>query len=141
MAFVEIPEQPFKKFLKIKEVFARIGDSFDGVYVSDEPNEKFNDGTQDFIFSVDGCPAVSLGVKGTLKGQLEKAKRDGQLKPGSRVLIKFVKEIPTDKGNPMRSFKVGVDPDYKGHPPKNGANVDLSSRKPAGSGSGEEAPF
>lgn len=126
MAFVEIPEEPLKRFLDQKQTFAKVGDTFDGVYLSDSENERGYG--IDYIFKIDGVDAACLTQKGVLKGQLEKAKRDGKLKPGARVRIQLAKFTDVGKESPMKNFKVAVDPDYKGSPPKNNPNVKFKEK-------------
>lgn len=141
MAFVEVPEEPMKQFVDVPKLFAKIGDRFDGIFVSDAENGRGYG--QDYIFSVDGCSAACLTLKGALHGQLAKAKRDGTLKPGARVLIQFAKTTDVGKESPMKNYKVAVDPDYKGPAPKPSATFKLKQRAQtdAGFSPDEDAPF
>lgn len=141
MAFHEIPEEPPKRFLKVKTVFAKIGDRFDGVYLSDAPSN-LGEGKVDYVFKIDGCDAVSLTIGGSLHGQLKSAKSKGLLKPGARTVMQFAKTVPTNFESPRKIFKLAVDPDFTGAPPKNGPNCAFEERAPApAADSGEADPF
>jgi hypothetical protein len=114
MAWEEIKEQPFSKIVKAKDVFAKIGDKFLGLYVSHTAGLY----GEDYVFDTDIGP-LKLTVKGALKAQLEKANLQG----GELVAIQFAKNVNVGKESPMKSFKVMIDRGGASAPPKNGANV------------------
>lgn len=132
MAMVEIPETPFAPFLKLKDVFAKVGDKFYGVFISQSEG---NYGT-DYVFNT-ATGNVCLTIKGSLKKQLDTA----CLAPGNLVAIQLKGFVDTGKDNPMKSFKVGVDTDYKGALPKNGPNCAVQKREPAPAATDDEMPF
>jgi hypothetical protein len=133
MAFREIPEEAFVPYLKLGQVFQKVGDKFYGIYNSQSEGDY---GTN-FVFAT-AIGSFSLTVRGALKKQLDAAGLNG----GELVMIQFAKTVDTGKENPMRSFKVMIDDEYKGAPPKNGANVVIPRREPAPAPAAEDdLPF
>lgn len=123
MAFREIPEIPFAQFLKMKEVFAKIGDKFLGIYQSDAEGAY----GQDYIFT-SNIGDVCLTLKGGLHKQLQSA----GLNRGDLVAIQYRANKDTGKESPMRLFKVAIDSDWGSKPaPKNGPNVAAPVREDA----------
>jgi hypothetical protein len=116
MAWQEVPEQQRTKFVKLKDVFSVVGDRFLGVYVSSAENA--NGYGTDYVFNTDQGD-LTLTTKGALKGQLDKAIRDG----GGLIAIQFSGHREVGKESPMRTFKVMQDKDFKGPLPKNGPNL------------------
>jgi hypothetical protein len=124
MGWEEVAEPEFVskgQFLKISQVFPRVGTKFVGIFKAESesnPNFENAEKKRDYTFLTEQGLAC-LTVQGRLRGQLEAA----VLKDGNLVMIQFAKEIPTRHGNPARSFRVAVDRVFKGPPPKNGPNV------------------
>lgn len=108
MAYREVkPEdvpQEGGKFLKVKEVFAKIGDKFGGYFV--EAGADVGQYGRDYTFLIKG-EEKTISFKGILDTQLQKAKP----LPGEAVVITFIGEKPPTKEgfSPMRLFTVRVD--------------------------------
>lgn len=98
---VEAPEYEGGKFFKFK----KIGDKFEGYYVSD------TEGTYgtDYTFRLkDGAEVVITAGHKDLKARLLEAKSKG-LKPGHMVLMMVANTKDTGKDNPMFIYRVAVD--------------------------------
>jgi hypothetical protein len=119
MAWTEVPDQPVSRFLRMKDVFSKVGDKFLGLYLSHAPNP--NGYGEDYFFRTD-IGDISMTFKGGLKRQVDKALTAG-LQPGMLVAIQFRESKDVGKESPMKIFKFAYDPAFKGAPPKNGANV------------------
>lgn len=104
MATREIEHQD-RAFLKVKDVFGKIGDKFVGLYVGSELNDRLEGKPTDYFFKQRDGSEVSITIKGSLDTQLKKA----NLQPGEKVSITFKAERETNKGNPQRIFGVVVD--------------------------------
>lgn len=114
MGWVEVPEQPQTKFIKAKDVFAKVGDVFQGVYVSSADGQY----GREYTFSTADGNLTLTAPKGLI-GQIEKAVRDG----AGLIAVQYTANKDVGKDSPMKVFKVKHDPSYKGAPPKNGPNV------------------
>lgn len=87
-------------FLKMKDVFPKVGAKFVGNYVSNSTGSY----GEDYTFEIDG-EEKTLTVKGLLEKQLAKAAPQ----PGEQVTILFSDTKDTGHDHPMRLFKVLVD--------------------------------
>lgn len=120
---IDEPEQGSGgKFFQFKAIGDAIEGYFAGTSVSTsqfakEKDEAYTFLTKDGLVTIDPVP-----TNGSMK--LNAAKRDGDLKPGCKVLLKFIGEKPTDKGNPMRIIEVKVDPE-----PNQGALKAIAKKK------------
>ncbi len=131
MAYEEIPDVAPAGFVKPAQVFDKIGNCFFGIFLNVTegnygPNWRFNTELGEVLMTI---------TSAALTRQLNAAKLVG----GELVAIQLASTKPTDKGNPMKLFKVKVDRNHSGVPPKNGPNVKLSS-KPSQTVS-DEIPF
>lgn len=107
MAFRDVEPDPNygqSAYLKIREVFATVGDIFTGLYQSDEPASDPTFG-QNYTFKLKTGELGIMSIQGQLHQQLQKAK----LQAGEKVSIKFIDEKDIGKANPMRLFKVRVE--------------------------------
>jgi hypothetical protein len=140
MAYRVIEEEVYvpKIIIKVKDVFAKIGNKFVGVFKDSAEGEY---GT-DYRFLADAGRAepvvVTITDKGALKRRLDKA----GLSPGDLVAIQYSANVDTGKDNAMRVFKLAVDSDFKGVPPRNAPNAHPVARESAPPPpSDAEAPF
>lgn len=117
MAFVEVEadEGSGGEFVQFKA----IGETLQGVYMDNTPStgQYAKPGDKTFRFlcrSADGKFAIKL-VDGpsNIQNKLKRSEREGTLKQGSVVQMKYTNDVPTDKGSPMRVVKLMVDPDVK----------------------------
>lgn len=138
MAWQEIPEEPYvpnAPFLKMAEVFAKVGDKLIGIYEGDAVSTgQF--GGQNYTLNT-AAGRICLTVKGGLEKQLAKA----ELGKGALVAIQLREKKDIGKENRMNIFKVMVDREYKGAPPKNGPNVVIPVRDAVVAADPENDPF
>jgi len=88
--------------------FERVGDKIEGEFVEYCPDVqgRFGDETTLHLRTEHGAKIVRCTSK--LKAIIDENLQ--HFVPGARVKIKFTKEIPTDKGSPMKHYDVDVDP-------------------------------
>lgn len=137
MAFVEVEEDeyvPKGQFLKMREVFGKIGDKFTGIFVGASESKGQYGGT-DYNFKTDKGVAC-LTIKGALHAQLQKA----QLKGGECVGIQYKADKDIGKESPMKQFKLMVDREWGNkNPLPTGPNVVIPQR--GAPPSDADAPF
>ena len=106
MAFVEIEDTgaPTGKFFK----FVAIGDMFQGRFVGVTTKEGTYGTEYNYTFDRVG-ERWTISAKTNMRQKLEKAAKDGLLKPGREVRIEYTGAVDTGKQSPMQVFKVQVD--------------------------------
>jgi hypothetical protein len=118
MAFVEVEadEGAGGEFVQFKA----IGEAVQGVYMDSAPStgQYAKPGDKTFRFlcrAADGKGMVVKLVDGpvNIQNKLKKAEREGLLKQGAVVQMKYKNDVPTDKGNPMKVIGLMVDPEVK----------------------------
>lgn len=114
MAFVDVdPSAPVAppggKFHK----FEKIGDKLHGLFVRHEQGKNQFEKTEDrYVFKTKDTATgqfvdTTVGANYDLNRRMQKALKEGTIKPGYKVIVQFVGEMPIEgQTKPMRVFKV-----------------------------------
>lgn len=89
--------------------FNAIGDRLLGVFLNEQPGSgQYGEGKTWYVFKTKEGN-VTLDAPANCAQALRKAKNEGLLQPGRKVMITYTADKDIGKSNPMKLFKVLVD--------------------------------